>query len=240
VTYNQCNEIQYDSGLATAVTITGSTTAPDGTGYYRDALNANHPFTITNGSFSISGVTVYDGWNNFSITDTNYNYFYIGVTTTNRAAKPKFVETTSPLNNATVTGPTTISGTISDPVSSGYAPNTVYAYVYDSLTGTSKSYSSDLYEQQTYGYGAITFGGTAYSFTHDFGADTSSYDSVDVYAYDSVNGISHGHTIYVNTGSTTLSDYYYKPGAKSSMTFKRRIEERKRMEWEIKIMLRSW
>lgn len=235
-----CTSREYDlsslGSLATSVTITGTTTAPDGTGYYRDPLNGNHPFTITNGSFTISGITVYDGWNNIYLNDTNYNDFNVSILTANGLLKPQFVKTTSPVLNSTVTGTQTVQGDISDPIGSGYSPKTVYASVYNSVTGSSRSFSSDLYEQQQYGYGAMSFNGTNYSFSYDFGAVTTSYSSIDVYAYDNVNGISHGHTIYVNTGGI-WTDYYYKPGAMKLITptmFKMQIGNQNRMENELK------
>jgi hypothetical protein len=235
LTFGSCTSREYDSGLATSITITGTTTATDGTGYYRDPLNGNHPFAIVNGSFSISGVTVYNGWNNISLSDTNYNYFDLYVYTTNGVAKPKFVTTTSPANNAAVSGPTTVTGTIADPTGSGYRPDTVYASVWDGTTGLFRDYSSDLYMQQQYGYGAIAFDGSTFSFTHDFGPSPTGYSYIDVYAYDSVNGIQHGHLIYVN--SAGMSDYFYKPGAKRIITpamFKQQIDARNRLQRERK------
>jgi hypothetical protein len=126
-------------------------------------------------------------------------------------------------------------------VNSGYKPNTVYAYVSDYATGTYKDYSSDLYEQQQYGYSKLAFDGVNFSFSFDFGTNTSDYSYIDVYAYDNVNGISHGHTIYVNTGTWTASDYYYKPGRTSMIapgTYKARREAHERMQHELHILNR--
>lgn len=241
VTYSQCTSIEYDAGSVASITITGTTTAPNGTGYYRNSLNQNVPFVIANGSFTISGVTLYTGWNYFTLTDTDYNYFDVYVYTSGGGPKPQFVTITDPKVNDTVTGNRTITGTITDPVNSGYKPNTVYAYVSDYATGTSKDYSSDLYEQQQYGYSKLAFDGVNFSFSFDFGTNTSDYSYIDVYAYDNVNGISHGHTIYVNTGTWTASDYYYKPGRTSMIApgiYKARREAHERMQHELHILNR--
>jgi len=239
MTGESCTYREYDlsslGALATSVTITGTTTAPDGTGHYQDPLNGNYPFTIVNGSFTIPGIALYSGWNNLYLSDTNYNSFQLSILTANNVPKPQFVMTTSPGNNDPVSGLTPVIGTISVPTGFVFLPDTVYASVYDGTTGAYKDYSSDLYMQQQYGYGAILFDGTNYSFDYDFGTPTN-YSSINVYAYDNINGVSHGHQIYVNTGST-WGDYYYKPGAKPAITpamFKKQIELQERMQHELK------
>jgi hypothetical protein len=237
-TGGQCTDAQYDSGSVNSVTISGTTTAPDGTGYYRDALNGNHPFAITSGAFTIPNVTLYNGYNNLNVRDTSYNYFYLSVYSATTDTKPQFVKTASPINNATVAGSFTVAGSITDPVGTGYVPSTVYASVYNSASGVSKNYSSDLYQQQQYGYGAISFDpalGT-YTFVADLTGQTispTSYMYVDVYAYDNINGIQHGHTIYLNTGGG-WTDYYYKPGAKKvTNDLKKRVIDQQIMNWEL-------
>ncbi|MCR4303254.1 MAG: Ig-like domain-containing protein [Gallionella sp.] len=225
-----CGYKQWDAGTATSVTITGTTTAPDGTGYYTDATGGNHPFTISGGSYTISGVTVYGGgglgeWNYIYLNDTAWNYQSVSIYSTNTSAKPKFVNIATPVNTNTasfVAGLQGVTGTITDPVASGYAPsvvraqmgvwnNTTYSYTYT-------YYSSDVNDQNMYGDSAITYNATtgSYSFQADFGT-VGSYTYIHVYAYDDVTYASHGMQMYYNDGTAGSTGYsnYYKPGAKA-------------------------
>jgi hypothetical protein len=221
-----CGYNNWDAGAATSVTISGISTAPDGTGTYTDASGSNHTFTITGGAYSIANVALYDGYNNISISDTKYNYQSVAISTLNGVAKPKFVAITAPLNTlgTIVTGMQTVSGSVSDPTSSGYKPTIVNATigVYDSLTWlwTYTYYSSDANEQALYGKLPMTYtagvGAAAGTFSIsnvNFGA-TGNYTYIDVSAYDNVIFKNHNMTMYYNDsmGASSGYSYYNKPG----------------------------
>jgi hypothetical protein len=217
-----CGYNSWDAGAATVVTISGTTTAPDGTGNYTDAAGSTHTFTITGGTYSIPNIALFDGYNNISINDTAWNWQSVGISTTNGVPKPQYVFITSPLNTAAVTGLQTVSGTISITTASGYKPSTVEATVgvYDSATfmWNYVNYSSDVNQQTMYGKLPLTYDAATgnYSISNvDFGpAPSGNQVSVNVYAYDNVNYISHSVTTYYNDpyGNTT---YYYKSGSKT-------------------------
>lgn len=223
-----CGYNQWDTGATTtSVTISGTTTAPGGTGNYTDETGASKTFTITGGAYSIPNVLVYNGLNYIYLYDTAWNYQTVAINSTNGIAKPKFVAITAPLNTSTtskVTGVQAVTGTITDPIASGYKPTVVRATlgVYNSTTllYTYTYYSSDAYDQTTYGDTPITYNATTgnYSFSANFG--TGSYTYIDVYAYDTVMYASHGMTMYYNDGvsGSTGSTYYYKPGSKANVT----------------------
>lgn len=213
----QCNSMDMSTGSATGVTIVGKTSAPDGTGHYTDTLNGNHTFLISQGTFSIQHVNVYQGYNYIYLYDTDYNYYSLTIESSNGVAKPQFVTISGPGNNDPVSGDVPVYGTITNPISpSGYEydPSTVYAYVYNDVTKDYTWYSSDIYDQITYNYKSISYDGTNFDLIYPMGGNTGSYSYINVYAYDTVNGINHGHAIYVNG---TGSDYYYKPGAKPAI-----------------------
>ncbi len=214
--YGGCGDSQWDATSGTTsvqqVTITGSTTAPAGTGNYMDSTGGNHQFTINaDSTFSIT-VDVYDGWNYVSINDSAWNYAGVSIQTANARPKPQFVTITSPTNGATgITGVQNVTGTIIDANASGYIPSRVYAWVnsYDPLTGTSTSqeYSSDPRDQMEMNKKPITFDGSSFSFQLDFGAGTQF--TIGVNAYDEVTWTGHGHNIDVNT-LYPGTGYYYK------------------------------
>lgn len=233
-----CNSAMVDVGTATSVVLSGNTTAPNGPGYYTDQLNGNHEFGILRWKFSIPNVTVYSGSNNIYIYDTDNNSFTLSVQSSNTNSKPQFVTISSPNNGDAVSGDVVITGSVTNPLSSTgyvYSPSTVYAYVHDLDGGSYTYYSSDIYDRVTYKLEGITFVGTTFSFTHkNTGAGTRYY--VDVYAYDNVNGINHGHSIYLND---TGSEYYYKLGAKPTVQLsdeRKKLLEFDRMRRETQIM----
>ena len=176
--------------------------APAGTGNYVDATGGTHSFTINeDGTFRISGIEVYDGWNYISINDTNWNYQHVGIQTANGRVKPQFVAITSPVHGTTgLAGTTTVTGTISDPVGSGYKPSRVYASVsmWDSSTATNThiNYSSDPMDQKNMNNSPIIFDGTNFSFSMELGSGKQAY--IKVNSYDDVTYVSHSHSINVN------------------------------------------
>lgn len=223
VTYaGTCGYNNWDAGAATSVTITGTTTAPDGTGTYTDASGANQTFTITGGVYTIANVALYNGSNYISISDTKYNYQSVYISTTNGVPKPIYVDITAPTNTSgtAVTGVQTVTGTVSDPTASGYKPTIVNATVgvYDALTWTwtYTYYSSDATEQSMYGKQAMTYTASTGTFSISGVDFTGKYVYVDVSANDNVNYKYHNMTKYYNDGWNGLSTgygYYNKSGA---------------------------
>ena len=225
VTYTgSCGFNQWDAGTATSVTISGTTTAPAGTGTYTDASGSNKSFTIdATGNYSIANVALYDGYNSIFITDTAWNNLNVAISTTNGVPKPQYIAISAPVNTSgtTVSGIQTVTGSISDPTTSGYKPSVIRASVgvYDSTNFqyTYTYYSSDATDQTSFGNSPITYNSAtgAFSFSANFG--TAAYTYVDVYAYDNVIYANHGLTMYYNdmTGVSSGTTYYYKPGTKT-------------------------
>ena len=236
VVSKDCNSAHISVGTADTVGLSGSTTSLDGLGYYTDPLNGNHSFTISGGNFLVPDFTVYSGYNYIYLYDTDNNYFKLNIETSNTNTKPQYVAITQPANNASVSGTVTVAGTVT--AGAGYSPKTVYAYVYNSAAQTYKYYSSDFYDQITYKYGALSYNGYDFSFSHEVGSDTASL-LVDVYAYDNVNGVNHGHTIYLNESDCS---YYYKPGAKTGVQLDdgwKKLLELDKMKREMQIMSKT-
>ena len=210
------------------ITVTGTVSTADGTGTVRLPSGSISQFTISGGSFTISGIVVYDGWNNVQVYDTRGNGVTLNVLTANNEPKPPFVKFTLPTMNQNVApGSYLIQGSITDPSSSGYAPTYMYAYIYgwDGTSYTYQRFSTDLYEQQN-GYGTLTLGAGTFSFTGNINQNTT-WTEIYVSGYDYVRGLSHGDDIYVNTGST-WGEWYWKTGgtrnpAKKSDPFSTRV-----------------
>ena len=210
--FAMCGSSDWGSVTATTVTITGTTTAPDGTGSYFDPTGAVGTFTISSGTFTISNVAVYDGYNNIGINDTDMNWYNVSVNTTNGVAKPKFVVITSPAHNTTgVTGIQTVTGIFQG---TGYNPTRVNASTFNETTMTTTHYSSDPYDQKTFGDLPITLSAGTFSFDVDFGADPAKFTNINVFAMDETTWINHSHSISVN--STWGQEYWNKPGSKSA------------------------
>jgi hypothetical protein len=209
-----CGYTQYNVGNATAVTIAGKTNNP-GTGVYQDPINGYHQFTTDgSGNFTLN-IDVYDLVNNINIYDSKWNGQSLEIDTTNGVARPHFAQIISPLQNASVSGVTTITGTALDPTGTGFTPTTVYAQIYNNNIGVYTYYSSASGDQANYGYEAITCNGpggscSAFSFTYDFGVGTD-YSSIWVDARDDATEVDHGQNIYVNN-INGYGQYYWKPG----------------------------
>jgi len=237
-TYQGCGYKEWDLtsvAIGNTVTIVGTTTAPAGEGHYTDPTGGSYPFTIdANGNFSFT-VDVYNGYNNISINDTDWNWTNISVNTTNARLKPKVVAITSPVNGATgISGTQTVSGTIDV---AAFIPSQVHAYIsagkkdaYGYCTYTSTDYTTDQYQQSNFGYKPITLDTAAvpmtFSFSVDFGDGTcETYISVD--AYDDVSYQYHGHSLSVNTLGYTPYENWYKPGAKKGPSMKQVANEQR-------------
>lgn len=215
-TNSGCGYSEWTGVTSTTVTISGTTTAQDGIGTYSDPLGGVYTFNIAGGTFTISNVSVYDGYNYININDTNWNYHSVSISATNGVSRPKPLAITSPLHNASPpAGPLTVIGTFD----TGFSPTYVYGYTESYNSGTSSweynYFSTDLYEQQTYGYGPLTVSGSNFSFDANIG-DTSNYTYIYVYAYDSGTATNHAHSIYVNN-VYSYGDWWYKPTKKTSI-----------------------
>jgi hypothetical protein len=239
-----CGGDTWDAGTALTVTITGTTTAPDGTGNYIDAGGANRTFTVAGGAFTIPNVALYDGFNFIAIYDTAWNQQGVSINTINGVAKPQFVAITAPVQTFdAVTGAmvafggiNTVTGTITDATGIGYAPAVVRGNVYNFATGVRTYYSSDAYDQTMYGDLPITYAGNSFSFNVDFGAGDDVL--VDVYAFDDVISVSHGVTQEFNYPWGNYS-YYYKPGAKTAGIAKNKAATSELMKQRLKSINRS-
>lgn len=248
VTYaGTCGYNSWDAGTATSVTISGTTTAPDGTGNYTDAAGGNHTFTIAGGAYSIPNVALFDGYNNISISDTAWNWQSAGISTTNGVPKPQYVFITSPSNAVAVTGLQTVAGTITDPTASGYKPGIVEATVgvYDSATYMWNYfyYSSDVNQQTMYGKLPLAYDAAtgSYSFSGvDFGpAPSGNQTYINVYAYDNVNYLSHSITMYYNDPYGFNSTYYYKSGSNTGGAAKNQAMTSDMMKQRLKSINRN-
>lgn len=227
-------DLTADSTLGSSVTIVGTTTAPAGEGHYNDPTGGSYPYTINaDGSFSFT-VNVYDGYNNISINDTNWNHTNVSVNTMNGVDKPKAMAITSLTNGqAGVTGVLDVTGSISD---TNFNPSELRASVsvgvkdptYGYCNYTYTDYSTDQYQQNNFGYEPITYDsvGKTFSFTVDFGTGECNTD-IWVNAYDNVNYIGHGHNLSVNTVGYTPWENWYKPGAKKGPSAKQVVNEQR-------------
>lgn len=236
-----CGNNQWDAGAATIVNISGTTSAPAGKGNYTDPLGGNKQFTIAaNGSYSFN-VTVYNGTNYIYMYDTAWNNQTVAITTTNGFAKPQFVSITAPANTGTVTGMQTVTGTVTDPTTSGYKPAVVWASVYNAATLTYTSYTSDVYYQTTYGYSAIIYDATtgAYSFALDApGFGLGDNIRIDIYAYDNVTYLNHGMSLEYNNPLGN-SSYYYKPGSNNAGAGQSQAVQAEMMKQRLRVINRG-
>lgn len=234
-----CGLKNWDTGAATTVTISGTTTAPDGTGNYTDSAGGSYPFTIVGGAYIITGVPVYQGTNYIYLYDSAWNYQTVTINSTNGAAKPKFVNIASPTQTlpTLVTGVQLVTGTITP--GGGYAPTIVRATVYSNVTFTNTMYSSDTYEQTTYGHLPLTYSATtgSFSFSVDFGMGDDVY--VDVYANDDVTWVTHRMSQEYNNLNGSNYSYYYKPGAKANGTIKNQAVKSEMMKQSLKSINRN-
>lgn len=203
-TYQGCSDAQYDASTDTAINLSGVTNAPDGTGHYLDPIGANRTFAISGGTFTLSNMPLYDGYNSFNFIDTLGQYYNLTVLTSNLVPRPQFVKITAPVAKATVTGIKTVLATVTDPANSGFVPANIYVYIYNSALGVQTSYSNT----PSTGYLPLSFDGQTISVDHDFGTNTSSYTEIDVYACPNV-GPCHYQYIFVNA---LYDGGYGKPG----------------------------
>jgi hypothetical protein len=166
-------------------------------------------FTVSAGTFTLTGVTLGYGYNYFTLYDANWNSYYLDIYTSGGIGAPaKVVAITGPLQNATASGATTVSGTIN---TASFAPVYVYGYVYDYTTGVSTYYSNQAADQSA-GYQALNYSAGAFSFNTSVISPNPTF--IEVYASD-LNGMQHGHYVYVNN-TYGYSDYFWKPGTKAT------------------------
>ncbi len=215
-----CGYSYWDAGSSnTLITINGTSTVQNGTMYFRDTLNRNGQVPIVNNAFTIKDIPVYQGTDNYV---NIYNYDdpagdasqSLYITSNNGIGKPRFVRITSPGQGATgVYGSTVVSGTISDPIGTGYTGSNgqIFAQVYD--CGSWKYYTNDTWMQTNYGYGSATLNASSFSFTHNFCGTLAAPETAQVYVdiYDYNSGSSHYHQVYYNY-VTPPAEQWSKPG----------------------------
>lgn len=210
------------SGSATTITLSGETTKA-GTVYWYGG-GSSGSFIVTAGAFTSVPITLWYGSNYVDLylypTDGSYSnwdgvYFY---TTGGTGAPVKIVQITSPAQSASISSAT--SGVVSTPVTgtidlSKYSPSRttlyVYGYVYDFNTYQYTYFSNQVYDQTTYGDSPITVDGSGnFSLTALINSNSPSY--IEVYAYDDITYMGHGHQIYVNN-INNYTDFFWKPGS---------------------------
>ena len=219
--YDGCGYSDWDAGAATTVTISGNTTAADGTGEYWAADGSYNTFPIASGAFSFT-VNVFDGWNNISFNDSDWNHYNVSVSTTNGIPRPQYVIIQSPAHNATSLANTVAVSGIIDDNGTGYAPNILRASVYaedDTGMGNWTYYSSDSWDQ-SYGDSPLTYDAVAgtFSFSANLSA-TANYARIEVYGYDDTLMVDHGHSIEVNAGGYGY-EYNWKPANPAAVRVK--------------------
>lgn len=204
-----CGNTTWITGSALTTSISGTTTAPDGTGYYVDPINGRHSFPITGGKFAINDIAVYQGQNYIYLVDTAWNSALFTISSENGVTMPHFVSISSPVSGATITnGTITITGDVQDPTGTGYAPYRVTAQVYDYNDYMSTYYSSDPVDRQNNPtWLPITFSSGTFSFPYTISGGNAVY--ITVSADDTALNASHGAQIGINT---SYQQYYWKPG----------------------------
>ncbi|MCW8956338.1 MAG: hypothetical protein OQL09_05600 [Gammaproteobacteria bacterium] len=207
--YNGCGYSQYNLSTETSVVITGTTTAPDGTGQYWDPDGVMQTFTIAGGAFSFTVNSLYDGSNFINIDDSEFNHYNVDIFTTNGIARPRYVEITSHTHGAVVAaGGITLSGIVD---TANFTANRINAYVYDECTSTSYEYSSDSYEQTNLGKLPITFDGTNFSLSFTV-SDNTCYTEFSIDGGNDSSFQWHGHRITINN-VYNYGEYSYKQGS---------------------------
>lgn len=226
-TGGSCGSSNWDAGLSTKITVTGTTSVQNGTMFFRDTLNTNGQVPIVNGVFAIRDVLVFHATDNrlevYNYNDpAGYTSHYMTISAANGVPKPRFVQITSPAHGSTgLNGGITVSGVITDPINSGFTGSNgqVYAQVY--ACGAWTYFTNDTWMQTNYGYGPATLSANSFSFTPTFCSGQSTNVYVDVYDYNS--GSSHNHQVYYNYG-TPPAEQWSKPGVKRPF-----VDERQRM-----------
>jgi len=211
------------------ITITGTTTGPDGTGEF-NVEGAHGQFEIVDGTFTIdiaaAGITLYQGFNFINLFDTNWNFQNIELEVESGPGKPQYVEITAPAHAGVVAaGSADIMATIyktPNGATDSFKPERVSVFVNDWSNNSWTEYSSDpnaaewgaqtftLSAPDSSGNYAITisghtFSGAAAEIRVSVEGKTVNTDGVE-------NWINHEHVITVNDEFGWTS--YYKGGAK--------------------------
>lgn len=217
-TGGSCGYVSYDGSSATSVTISGTSSGPDGMGSYWDSSGSMQTFEIVGGAYSFEA-GLFDGYNYFSINDANFNYTNVDIFTTNGTFRPQLVTITSPLHSEvidTASGPVAVTVTgIIDVSVDGFNPERISAFVYIEDVATDVSYSSDQFEVDSYGYMPITYDTLTGDFSFVITVSSDQPVNISVDAYNSTTGESHGQSIVINN-VFGYGDYSYKPGAKAT------------------------
>ncbi len=224
ITTPYCGNDYWDAGASnTSVTIIGTTTTQNGSINFTDTLNQQGTVPIVNGSFTITNIPLFNGTDN-TIRICNYNdpqgssCHDLYLTSTNGIDKPRFVTITSPAHGTNgLSGVQTITGTISDPIASGFSGSNgqLYAQVY--ACGTWTNFTNDPWMQANYGYGAATLTASGFTFDANF-CGFAAPENVNVYVnvYDYNTQAQHYHEVYYNYGTTTQTERWSKLGVSTT------------------------
>lgn len=202
----------WNTSLGT-VDITGSSTvAGAGSWSQSGATYGSGVLTSDGTTFTLTGVALGYGYNYFTLYDANWNSYSLTIYTSGGSGAPvKVVAITGPAQNDAVNGAPTVSGTID---TASFTPVYVYGYVYDYTTGVSTYYSNQ--SADTTGTSAwaqpLTYSAGMFSFNTSVTSPNPTL--IEVWAND-VNGIQHGHYVYVNN-TYGYTDYSWKPGSKAT------------------------
>ncbi len=214
-----CGHSSWDAGSAQFVRISGTSASKDTRhNYFAGGTMGEFTTDATTGAFSFD-VEVFDGYNNVSINDPDFNNYGLDITATNGNMRPQYVEITSPADGDIVSGPVTVDGTIYVNAKAGGAPafnpSWVGAAMNDFASGTHVDYSADPNgppgaQQMT----LINNNDGTYTFSFTVNVTAGNKTDIDVWARDN-NGGNHGITIVLNPqmGNT---GHYYKAGVASA------------------------
>ena len=151
-------------------------------------------FTVANGTFTISGVSLGYGYNEFTLYDAKGNAYYLTINTSGGIGAPAaIIQISAPLDGSTVTttGPIKVYGTIA----ASFVPVAVRAYVYDYTTAKTTYFSNqkaDLLQPDTYG---LSYSTGAFSFAPTITVGSQTY--IHIYA-DDATGARQEYGITVN------------------------------------------
>jgi hypothetical protein len=101
--YTGCDFADWSAPDATTVTVSGTTTAGTGTGNYFAGSQVGEFPIAEDGTFTFT-VSLYDGFNNIGIDDTDWNHYGLNVQTANGLQAPQYIYIDNIDANGLVTG----------------------------------------------------------------------------------------------------------------------------------------
>ncbi len=214
-----CGFAMWDAGMATTLTITGTTTAGAGSGEYFVGSGWGEFVIDQNGSFTFD-VTLYNGSNFISINDSAWNHFDLDIQTSNGVMPPRYVMITSHANGSTGVGNDTAATTVSGTVDvANFVVDAVMASVsyQDSATNQSVElrFDSSLIAVNEWGDLPMSYDPQTGAFSLDANIPAGAQE-----LFIRVEGCNtdtcHGHEVWLNSpGASDGDGYFWKPGVSS-------------------------